>query len=167
LWGRLSSLLYRQSSRGRLESLAEKDIDMSDAELVRELKAVGLLCGVSDREVVSWHGPVDNDLAQRVIAAHDKPAADSAVIALRDHLGATSDPWRTYVTVRNRRQRMTRRDLYLSVTDSLLFETLENAALTANGDAYEIRVPAAAWDNWKVEKQRIRTENPYSVEEGA
>lgn len=140
---------------------------MNDAELVRELKAVGLLCGVNDAQVVSWTGPVNNDLAQMLIAAHDRPAVDSAVIALKDHLGATSEQWRAYAAVRNRLPRMTRRDLYRSITDPLLFEALENAAATLNGDAYEIRVPAAAWDNWKAAKQLIRTEHPYPMEEGA
>jgi hypothetical protein len=140
---------------------------MSDTELVRELKAVGLRCGVRDGNVATWHGPTDNELAQRVCAAHDKPAADSAVQALRDHLGGASEQWKAYVAVRHRSQRLRRRELYLTVTDALLFEALENAGHTQSGDAYEITVPASAWDNWKAEKQRIRTENPYSIDEGS
>lgn len=138
---------------------------MSHTELVRELKAVGLLCGVRDGNVVTWHGPMDNDLAQRVIAAHEKSGADTAVQALKDHLGAASEQWKSYVETRNRQQRMVRRELYRAVTDPLLFEALENAAASQSGDAYEITVSAAAWDGWKAEKQRIRAEEPYPIEE--
>jgi len=144
------------------------DHTLGDAQLVRELASIGLDCGAWAGAIVTWHSPSgptasDIDLASLVIAAHDQPDGSEAVAALKARLAGQSDKWAAYVAERNREQRIARQERYRAATDPLLFEALEDAALTANGAEYEMRVPTPAWDNWLATKAAIRAQLPYAI----
>jgi|GEM_PF-1114253 len=146
------------------------DHTLGDAQLVRELASIGLDCGVQDSAIVRWHSPsepstTDSELASLVVAAHEEPDGSEAVAALKARLAGQSEKRAAYVAERNREQRTARQERYREVTDPLLFEALEDAALTANGAEYEMRVPTAEWDAWLAAKAAIREELPYPIEE--
>jgi len=143
---------------------------MTDTELVRELAAVGLHCGIREGAIVTWHSPeepstADRQLADFIMAAHGKPTCDPAVIDLRTLLGPTSDEWAAYVACRNRQTRNERRERYTMEADPLVLRALETAMVTQSGVNYELNVPIEDWDAWLAAKAAIRTELPYPIEE--
>ncbi|MCA1961478.1 MAG: hypothetical protein LDL33_11860 [Desulfomonile sp.] len=144
---------------------------LGSARLVRELKSVGLDCGVRDGAIVTWHSPsgptaAHKEFAALVIAAHEQPDGTEAVSKLKAYMKEQPDKWAAYVAERNRQQRTVPQDCYRAITDPLLFEALEGATLSVSGDNYEIRVPIAAWNNWLAAKKALRAQLPYAFADG-
>jgi len=130
---------------------------VEDAELVRELKAVGLRCGVSDGTIVSWHGDADDKLAALVVKAHDQADGSKALTALKKAL--STELWVAYVACRNRQVRNARRDRFAVEANPLKFQADELRALgkTEEADARLLE--------WLQTKATIRDNYPYPIPE--
>jgi hypothetical protein len=123
--------------------------------ILTEINAVGISC----RRIRDGIPDVSEDqaeLANLVVAAHDKQDGDSETTALRNHLGAESDEWAAYVEARKTPIREQRQTRYRDETDPMRLKIDEDYA--SGSQEWN-----SALEAWKTAKNQIRADLPYPV----
>lgn len=145
---------------------------MNPGQLHNLLKALGqdVISVDSDGNVQSAQGAtLDRALIDPLIAAHDKPLADSTNTSLRDYLGGDTDPrWIAYSQELRRQIREAREARFRESTDAVFaksFELAEGARDVTIGQVVYRLPTAAKIKAWEDRKTAIRAELKYPDEE--
>jgi len=135
-----------------------------------EFKTYCALVGLPTPNVIRsgtpiWEPPLSGDdltLGNLLIAAMDKPVTDSAVIALRDYLGAGSQAWSDVVDYRKEIVAKQRGDLYNGRILGLVIDFLfsECSVVNINGNDCLV-VDTTAMNKIKALRDTIEADVPY------
>ena len=103
--------------------------------------------------------PDQQTLLEKIGTAHGKPLTDTAVLDLRDHLGADSAEWAAYEEIARGKVRKVRAGRYAAETDHLLFDWLADCdpakvATALGADQAKVRA-------WQRRRAKIQQDLPY------
>lgn len=137
-------------------------MDLEHEVFCRECEAVGItLKGIKNGEPIFDEAltPDQQTLLEKIGAAHGKPLTDTAVLDLRDHLGADSAQWRAYESARKEAVGKQRASRYRSATDHLLFDWLADCDPAKVATA--LGVDQAKVRAWQSRRAKIQQDLPY------
>ena len=129
--------------------------------LKKEAEALGLKW----RTIFNGQPVIDGDdrLLSRLYACHGKTDVDQEIRELRQYLGHTDGRWIAYVEARNKIVRQRRAQKYRVQTDGLLIGAIADAMVWFDGEGYILKIPKAAFDEWRTVRRGVKESEPYEV----